>query len=342
MYKDTVNSAISSSGSKSPPLDTSAQNDTKACAGDCKGGDSNLKKRAKRKGQTNRITELLLEVEGSSSTLGRYYARAFSCARVVHEKDGKRTATYCNSRHCLVCNSIRTAKLIQAYGPAIEDFKDPQFVTLTVPNPYTYSDLTATIEAMKRAFSDIAKGLRVRNERGKGDRLHGVRRLEVTYKGNGYHPHFHAIVEGEEVAQRIKEEWLRKFPDADEKAQDIRPATEGSEKELFKYNAKATESDTQEMDPVRLNAVLHALYSRRTVEAYGSLRGIQVSEDVDEVQAEEDETIPENTDRMFVWSAENEDWFCLHTGESLLELEREALERLTKTDQKHALCVDME
>lgn len=306
-------------------LDTSAQNRTKAPAGDSesskKDGESTLSKRARRKAQTAQITESLLEVEGGNSVLGKYYSRSFGCSHTLHEKDGKRTAMYCNCRHCLVCNAIRTAKLIDAYYPQLEKMEDPQFVTLTVPNVYNERDLKASLKEMKSVFSKIADRFRKRENRGEGRRISGVRREEVTYGKKGFNQHIHLIIEGEDHAREIIQDWLKHFPEASEAAQDRRQADEGSLKELFKYSAKATETETQDLDPVRLNSVLRVLYGKRTIEAYGSLRKVEVSEDVEELQAEEDSSIPDNTERVYCWNSVHADWFCIDTGESLLSID---------------------
>ena len=49
------------------------------------------------------------------------------------QEGGKLSAKYCGNRWCLVCNSIRTAKLFAAYGPTLRSWEDAHFVTLTIP-----------------------------------------------------------------------------------------------------------------------------------------------------------------------------------------------------------------
>ncbi len=115
--------------------------------------------------------------------------------------------------------------------------------------------------------------------------INGLRKLEVTYndKEDTYHPHFHFVVENREQAVYLRNSWLKRNPEhfiatqlpdgylvsdaktrlklrtlshnkiyipnpsgASQKANDIRPATENSVKELFKYFAKLVNKTDKE------------------------------------------------------------------------------------------------
>ena len=151
--------------------------------------DERLTKRAKRKQYTQKITAELLKL---NSKLHKQYQRAYYCCDGIQQEGTtiKTANEYCNSRACLVCNSIRTAKLIEAYGSDLRAEKQ-YFCTLTIVS-VKKAELKETIEKMTRQFGLILKALREK----KGLKPDGIRRLEITYnkEADTYHPHFHYLV----------------------------------------------------------------------------------------------------------------------------------------------------
>ena len=88
-----------------------------------------------------------------------------------------------------------------------------------------------------------------RAERGKGESLKGIRKLEVTYnpERNDFHPHYHIILNSRENAAFLYRYWLKEYNSlyfssvwgkSAFKAQEFRKADDKSVRELFKYFTK--------------------------------------------------------------------------------------------------------
>ena len=167
------------------------------------------------------------------------YLKSIICSRELKAENGKITGIYCNQRWCITCNRIRTAKLINKYLREIKSMEDPYFFTLTLKN-CKGEELKDRIKFMTKTWGIIQKKFY------KKKNTKGFRKLEITYnsKFNDYHPHFHGIIEGKHNAEIVIEKWIKAISAAgieiDEKWQDMKPATPGSEKELMKYTTVLT------------------------------------------------------------------------------------------------------
>ena len=71
-----------------------------------------LVKRAKAKFLTNGLSFPLIDL---NSPLKKSYWLTWHCTSVLLQEGQKITSRYCNNRWCIVCNRIRTAKLINGY-----------------------------------------------------------------------------------------------------------------------------------------------------------------------------------------------------------------------------------
>jgi hypothetical protein len=255
---------------------------------------------------------LVLELTKLDSPLKKSYWNTWHCTNVLHQEGKKITAKYCNNRWCLVCNRIRTAKLIKGYLPEIKKMSDPQFVTLTIPN-MPASELKDAIDGMIREFI-LIKNVFVRR---RGLKIVGIRKLECTFnnKAGEYHPHIHLIVDGIEIGKALIEEWLHRYPDADKRGQNIRPADENSMIELFKYSTKLTTKSliTKEngktiiqVNAIALDVIFQAMYNRRIFQSMGLVK--QVSEDIEEIDAQIFEDLKEVKEDFWRWEQEVSDW----------------------------------
>jgi hypothetical protein len=255
---------------------------------------------------------LVLELTKLDSPLKQSYWNTWHCSHILHQQGKKITTKYCNNRWCLVCNRIRTAKLIKAYLPEIKKMRDPQFVTLTVPN-VPANELKKVIDGMIREFI-LIKNVFVRR---RAFRLTGIRKLECTCnnKTKEYHPHFHLIVDGIVVGNALIEEWLHRYPDADKRGQNIRQADENSMIELFKYSTKLTTKSliTKQngkivisVNAIALDVIFQAMYKRRIFQSMGLIK--QVSEDVEEIDAQTIDDLKEVTEDFWRWEQEVSDW----------------------------------
>jgi hypothetical protein len=292
-------------------LDTSAQLRTNPS----KNGLNSLKKRAFAKHQTNEVIFPLIDLD---STLNKAYWRTFHCTNVLLQSGKTITGKYCNNRWCIVCNRIRTAKLIEGYLPVIkEQLRKPMFVTLTVPN-VPAEDLRKTIGSLIGTVRTITDLFRKR----RNFRLRGLRKVECTYnaRGNDYHPHLHLLVDGYQASQELVNAWLNHYPDADKRGQDIRPADDNSLIELFKYSTKLTTGDEKKkkkiVAPEALDIIFKALRGKRVFQPIG-LKKIAVTEDIDELQAQTIEDLKTAVD-VWIWEHELKDWLN-SSGEFLTE-----------------------
>ena len=198
-----------------------------------------LKKRANSKCITNGILDALISLD---SPFQKKYINAKNCASVIQLSNGKLTSKYCNQRFCLVCNRIRTAKLINGYKSQLENINEKYFVTLTIPNCRGFY-LKKNIEVMNKSFREIYKQMKNKNRYLRGSdkfQISGIKKLECTYneRNNDFHPHFHFIISTEKTANFLVEEWLKKFPNANFAGQKIIKCYNDGYIEIFKYFTK--------------------------------------------------------------------------------------------------------
>jgi plasmid rolling circle replication initiator protein Rep len=267
-----------------------------------------LKKRARAKYISR---ALVMELTKLDSPLKKSYWNTWHCSNILYQEGKKITTKYCNNRWCLVCNRIRTGKLIAGYLPGMKAMKQPYFVTLTIPN-VPASELKKTIDGMITMVILIKNLFYSR----RGFKLTGIRKLECTYNDllDNYHPHFHFVIDGKLEAEALVEEWLRRYSEADRRGQDIRPADENSMKELFKYSTKLTTKSkitkqngktVIQVNAVALDVIFQAMYKRRIFQAMGFIK--QVSEDVEDIDSQVIEDLKEGTD-FWRWEQDVSDW----------------------------------
>lgn len=201
-------------------------------------------------------------------TLANQYARGLNCSSVVQKIGERYRSTYCERRFCLVCNRIRTSKLIYGYKPALDNLADLHFLTLTVPNVKAY-DLKKTIQDMTKTFQRIKDNLR----KNYGHRITGIRKIEVTYNDQrkDYHPHFHLILSGQEAAETLLELWLNHYKNANRRGQDIKKADQNAVKELFKYFTKITTNNktSRKLNINALNTIFNSIQGIRIFQPFG-------------------------------------------------------------------------
>ncbi len=240
-----------------------------------------LKKRAKRKYISTGLALRLVDASrlNPKSTLKKSYFNTYHCSsKLTVHKDGTVRTNYCKSRWCMVCNSIRTAVLINDYMPIIDQWEDKYFVTLTLPN-CKGRELKSTIKYMYKIFNGVKHKLRMRAERHNTPKFVGLRKLECTYnhKTDTYHPHFHFILDDEDHADELVNNWLGKVKTANIDAQDIRRADSTSVKELFKYFAKLVitvkDNDNNIVDSMiyadAMDVIFNAIKGTRTFQTFG-------------------------------------------------------------------------
>lgn len=283
-----------------------------------------LLKRARRKYFSESFTLRLIDAskDNPRSVLTKSYWNTYHCARQLQVcADGKIKGHYCKNRWCLVCNAIRTAKLIRTYQPVLDDWDDAYMVTLTVPNCKGL-DLKNTLEYMYYYFTQCKNTFKCR----KLDFV-GVRKLECTYNAvtNEYHPHFHFIVRGKEISHILIDEWLKRVHYASRKAQDVRKAEDGSAMELFKYFSKVisstgkssvadTISSSRPKSTVYADAqdiIFNAVRRKRVFQPFGFKINVGNADD------KQEELTKSDVIAIAEWDKDFHDWFRDDTGEAL-------------------------
>jgi hypothetical protein len=219
-----------------------------------------------------KLSNAFLELHTSQKNYIRF-KKTLDCLRIIDNTKKDLFKSYCGQRHCLTCNRIKTGKYINQYNYVIESFKDPRFLTLTVPNP-KLKDLKPTILKMLSAFRKIKESLRHKARKNHVFKVKGIRKLEITYNAvsNTYHPHFHIISNSEFANLEIIAQWKEHFPDINFKAQDEKPADAKSLKEIFKYFTKIAAKNSKHDVKFHLHAIaniLDSLNGIRIIQGFG-------------------------------------------------------------------------
>lgn len=295
----------------------------------------NVRNRLVKRGIRKSYTQLLVAQlaarhglgSGSPSKMAKEYSRAFYCGTRLVVQGDKLITEYCKSRVCTVCNSIRTANLINGYGSQLAPFIEAgtmQLVTLTAKTPHI-DDLTAHLNFMGKAWSKIL-GVAHKQKRG----LVGIRVLECHGCPEDHaHPHFHVLIDGVKNAYWLKWEWIKRLgAKASSNAQDVRTANKKSLTELFKYVTKTSMTmpedkkktkykfnhSDEELD--QLDVIYCALRGRRTIQPFGGIK--KVSEDLEERRIDA-LTAEYEDDRSYLWVREVANYVGEDTGVLLID-----------------------
>ena len=259
-----------------------------------------------------------------------YRSTIYCSDNVEQDADGVMRARYCGQRWCKVCNRIRAAKLITRYGPVIDGWDNPAFVTLTVQRlareergPGSRAREVDAVSKRLDAILDLFGRAVGRVRRTVGIGFQAVRKLECTTDVvKGYHAHYHLIVDSIEGGRALVEAWCRFAHKcglvADPGGQDVRPATEGTAKELFKYFTKLpTSPDANTL--VMMDVVMEAMKRRRIVQPCG----VEVEGDAEAEEVNPEDATLNAWDRVgdsvvWTWDDDLADWVDLDTGQILV------------------------
>lgn len=203
------------------------------------------------------------------------YWRTYHCNRVLLQNQLEIQGGLCRKRWCTNCNRIKTAELMNGYKQPLLQMKDLYFVTLTAPT-VKGSELKSEIKKRIIAFQKCQDNLR----KTYNIKLNGMRKIEVTYnsKVNKYHPHFHLILGDLSHAKQLLSLWLKQYPKANIKAQDITKidtSNESSFIELFKYATKETTKEGVLYPGDVLHTIYDSIEGFRIYQPFGDLRKIK-------------------------------------------------------------------
>ena len=113
-------------------------------------------------------------------------------------KDLKST-NLCHSKFCNNCKKVKQASRMSRYIPHIEPYADYNYhLVLTIPSVEA-SDLRDSILNMNKCFKYLIRYLNSTKllsiyDFSKLGYLGAIRSLEITFKDNLYHPHFHVLL----------------------------------------------------------------------------------------------------------------------------------------------------
>ena len=226
-------------------------------------------------------------------------------------KDFKKT-NLCKDKFCNNCKKVKQASRMGRFIPKIENIKHEYslyHLTLTLPNCSSY-DLSDTIKKISSGFRSLnryfnghksIKGLNL-EQYGYGGAL---RSLEITFKGDSYHPHLHCIIAlsksivldknisntysysyGEHVRSfsvleiLIQKIWFLLMNGKKVTKKSIDELDEGysctmdsiddnSYYEVFKYMTKSTDEDNNILTYENFKTLYFALHRVRQIQGYG-------------------------------------------------------------------------
>lgn len=247
-----------------------------------------------------------LEADKKDKDILRSYWSMYHCSEKLTRKNGKVSGRYCKNRLCLVCNSIRTAVLLNKYKPVFDEWgQDAYFVTLTAPT-VKKDKLHNRVNEMHKIFLRIKATLKTRFQRNTAEKFEGVRKLECTYNPfeDKYHPHFHFMIRGKENAEIVYNEWLRRTRHlgTSPKAQDCRKAEKGAAMEVFKYFTKIVSSSSKDRNIYlkSLDVIFKEFRGRRVIQTFGfKLPEVVETTVIEDIQSEEVKSIQELQTLLF-------------------------------------------
>lgn len=188
---------------------------------------------------------------------------------------------------CPMCAIRRGSKMLSAYlkryevvsasDPALK----PYLVTLTVKNGPDLAErflhLRRSMRILSQARRDVFKGLRASDYSQFSKSEGGFHSIELTNRGNGWHPHVHMIWLCREKPDQavLSTEWHEVTGDSF--VVDVRPLSDPVDGflEVCKYALKFSD-----LSPDHLFEAYKILSGSRLVDSHGLMRGVCVPEDL--------------------------------------------------------------
>lgn len=291
-------------------------------------------------------SRLISETDGSNKkTLSNNLESLKDCNRLffldqyslAKLKDFKKT-NLCKDKFCSNCKKVKQASRMSKFMPLIEEqikqYPNVYQMVLTVPN-VPGVELQKTIKKMNAAYSLMNRYLQ--NQRKIKDLnldiglIGAIKTLEVTYKKDSYHPHFHVLLVvdndlGEKKHSnvyshdRFKRREVRLFSEIEITIQKlwkmlyegvrvtkanfdsleigysamVDKMQEGDYLELFKYMVKGETEDKKFMSYEQFKVLIVALKNVRQIQGYGVFHSVKDDDSMDlEVNRLYDEFIAE-------------------------------------------------
>lgn len=250
-------------------------------------------------------------------------------------KDYQKT-NLCKNKFCSNCKKVKQAARMAKYIPELEKYKDNlHHLVLTAPNCLG-NDLREVIKHMSKCFKTFVRYLSG-NLKIKGYDFEpwgykgAVRSLEVTYKKDSYHPHFHIglVLEGDPLGKKNNSntysfnykknipELVRLFSEQEILIQKIWYLLINKERvtksnidnldigyscmmdkfqeddfaELFKYLTKGSDEEGQILEYENFKTLYYSLYRLKQIQGYGCLYQITDDGDLESFEEQYEELI---------------------------------------------------
>lgn len=232
-------------------------------------------------------------------------------------KDFKKT-NLCKDKFCNNCKKVKSSARLTKFMPFIDQFKEDNYLyhlTLTVPN-CEGSDLSETIKTIFKSFRSLIRYLNL-TKKIKGldfeqySYIGAIRSLEVTFKGDSYHPHLHCIlafnnplIDNKYIQNTYslsKKNGYRKFTEFEVLIQKIwyllnnnikvtkgsiddlelgysctiDNIDESSAHEVFKYMTKSTDEEKNILTYNNFKTLYFALHRVRQIQGYGCFYNVK-------------------------------------------------------------------
>ena len=200
-----------------------------------------------------------------NSSLKPSYFRTLSCNEILLQDGLKVSSKYCKNRFCVICNRIKTAKVILEYLPIIDGLSDLTMLTLTIPSVKA-DQLPSAYQMMVESFRRITRNIKKNYSQ---NSVIGFRAYECNYnsKKDTFNPHFHILIQGKVNAFLIKKLWLDQIKGASYKAQDIRSANSSALIEIVKYVCKGVVKE--QFYPQAMDCIFRSLRGKKVFETFG-------------------------------------------------------------------------
>jgi plasmid rolling circle replication initiator protein Rep len=293
--------------------------------------------KALRKFKTNQKVISIIDTLKDDNQKKKYWL-TYHCNHVLFQQGNIFKGSLCRKRWCTQCNRVKAFEMTSAYKEPLTNLGQLYFVTLTRPN-VKGRQLKSEVQKLIKAFQRIKDNLRKNYD----VKLSGMRKLEVTYneETDTYHPHFHFIQSNLVHAELLQELWLKQFPNANSKGQDIRSIDTDNEKsfiELFKYATKETTKEGKQYTGEVLHTIYSALEGQRIFQTYGSIKKVKAPSEAKD-ESNNFQWI-ESKEEIWVYSQEEKDWLTasdeklINTLEIEKTIQNERKTQEARTDKK--------
>lgn len=251
---------------ESKPLDTLAREVTKEGVNEAEKPLSPSYKSFINRQMSKAITsKMMFKLVDLDSSLKFSYFHTLKCNDILLQDGRNISSRYCKTRFCVICNRIKTAKVINEYLPIIDGLSDLTMLTLTIPSVKA-DQLPSAYKMMLESFRRITRNIKKNYPQ---NSVIGFRAYECNYnsKKDTFNPHFHILMEGKTNAFLIKNLWLDQIKGASYKAQDVQSANSGALIEIVKYVCKGVVKE--QFYPQAMDCIFRSLRGKKVFETFG-------------------------------------------------------------------------